>query len=277
MALVSAQYSEKGGVGKTSITTGLAAVAGGRGMRVVVVDADPRATATEELGVDVGAETLTLNDLLYIPEDADPVDPAEAIGDVLQAAGRAWPSTVRVLASERNLANRETDPKPIDGRLARGLAALDAAGEVDLVLCDPPPRAGGKLVTAILTAATTVVIPSTLLTDGFKGVEHAKRTIKLMRQGANPALHYAGIVRSIVPRDPDRREVHTEIDNALGDAYPGEILDVQIREYAIREEARMACVPITSAPGREAKILTGLYGELLDHLLNGQHGGKSAR
>lgn len=265
--LVSAQYSEKGGVGKTSITTGLAAVAADRGLRVVVVDGDPRATATEELGVDVDSSVLTLNDLLYIPTDSDPVDPAEAIGDVLQPAGAAWPSNVRVIASERNLANRETDPHAIEGRLARGLAVLD--GEVDLVLCDPPPRAGGKLVTALLTAAGTVVIPTTLLTDGFKGVEHAKRTMKLIRQGANPGLRYAGIVRSIVPRDPDRREIHAEIDNALAETYPGEIVDVQIREYVVREEARAACVPITAAPGREAKILAGLYGELLDHLLSG--------
>ncbi|MEU8310751.1 hypothetical protein AB0C84_45175 [Actinomadura sp. NPDC048955] len=43
-----------------------------------------------------------------------------------------------MLASEQNLANRETDPAPVDGRLARGLAALEEAGEVDLVLCDRP-------------------------------------------------------------------------------------------------------------------------------------------
>ena len=64
-----AQCGEKGGTGKSSLTNGLAAVAGDRGMRVVVCDVDPRATATDELGVKVGKQTLTLNDLLYMPEE----------------------------------------------------------------------------------------------------------------------------------------------------------------------------------------------------------------
>ncbi|QXJ27064.1 ParA family protein (plasmid) [Actinomadura graeca] len=262
--LVSAQYSEKGGVGKTSITTGMAATAAEDGARVIVVDADPRASATEELGVVVGPQTLTLNDLLYVPEDADPVDPAEAIGDVLLPAGEHWPGTVRVIAAERQLAHRETDPHAIEGRLARGLAALD--GEADLVLIDLPPRAGGKLVTTGLTAATHVVIPTMLTTDGYSGVAHARRSLRLIRQGANPGLTYAGIVRSIVPRESDRRAVHDQIDTDLAEDFPGEVVAVQITEYAIREDARYTSFPITRAPGREAKILADQYRALLDHL-----------
>lgn len=262
------QYSEKGGVGKTSVTDGLAAVAGDRGYQVVVVDADPRATATEELGIEDTSEIFTLNDLLYIPQDGDPPDPAEVVHDVLQPAGKDWPSTVRVIAAERNLANRETDPAPIEGRLRRALLALE--GEVDIVLCDLPPRAGGKLVTTVLTAATKVVIPATLTADGLKGIEQARKTMRLIQQGANPDLEYAGIVRSIVPRDPDRRAVHDLIDDTLAETYSAEVLDTQIREYAVREESRVACVPITAAPGREAKLLVKAYGELLDHLVQGE-------
>jgi chromosome partitioning protein len=265
MAIASAQYSEKGGVAKTSNTNGLAAVAGDRGMRVVVVDGDPRGSATEELGVDPGDDTLTFNDLLYIPTDGDPPDPAEVVGDVIQPAGKSWPPTVRVIPAERALARRETDMAPLETRLKR---AMTGVNDVDLWLFDLPPRAGGKLVTTMLNAATTVLIPATLTADGFRGVEQARRTMKLIKQGVNPGLAYAGIVRSIVPRAGERRTVHDEVDNALADTYPGEIIDVQITEYAIREEARLACVPITAAPGREAKILTGAYNALLDYLLS---------
>lgn len=261
----SAQYSEKGGVGKTSDTDGLAAVAGERGLNVVVVDGDPRATATQELDVAIDRDTLTLNDLLMIPAKGDPPDPAEVIEDVIQPAGKKWPSNVRVIPAERNLAHRESDPAPIETRLAR---AIVGAPDVDLWLMDAPPRPGGKLVTALLAAATTGLIPATLTTDGYDGIEHAKRSMKLIRQGMNPDLGYAGIVRSIVPKDSDRRGVHDEIDELLAEVYPGEILDIEITEYAIREEVRLACIPITAAPGREAKILTGKYGLLLDHLLS---------
>lgn len=270
MATASAQYSEKGGVAKTSNTNGLAAVAGERGLNVIVVDGDPRGSATEELGVELDDDTLTLNDLLYIPPAGDPPDPADVIEDVIQPAGPDWPANVRVIAAERKLANRETDAAPIETRLARAMAG---AQDVDLWLFDLPPRAGGKLVTTMLTAATTVLIPATLTTDGYRGVEQAKRSLKLIRQGANPDLGYAGIVRSIVPRPGDRRTVHDEIDEALAATYAGEILDLQITEYAVREEARLACVPITAMTGREAKRLTGVYGQLLDHLLSGVNRG----
>jgi cellulose biosynthesis protein BcsQ len=51
-------------------------------MRVLVVDNDPRGTATNELGIEEAqlSQILTLNDLLAIPDKGDPADPAEAIG-----------------------------------------------------------------------------------------------------------------------------------------------------------------------------------------------------
>jgi chromosome partitioning protein len=262
-----AEYGEKGGIGKTSLTNGVAAKAGDRGMRVVVVDGDPRGTATDELGVQMGSQTLTLNDLLYMPVDpeVEPADPAEAIWDVLQPAGPAWPSTVRVIPAERKLANREMDPRPFEGRLRQALAAL--TGEVDLILADLAPRPGGRLVTTILSAMRKTIIPAPLTTDGYEGVQHTMRSLRLMRAGGGHAPEVVGIVRSMVPRDSDRRAIHDEFDRLLRENYGGQLLDVRIRMYAIREEARLAAIPITAAPGREAKLLAEAYGQVLDRIL----------
>lgn len=264
--LVMAMYSEKGGVGKTSITNGVAAAAAARGLNVVVVDGDPRATATDELGVHVGKDTLTLNDLLAInPDLDDPPDPREVISQVLHPAGEAWPANVRVIPSERNLANREGDFNPFDYRLKLGLSGLE---DVDLVLEDLPPRAGGRLVSALLIAAEVAILPSTLTTDGAEGVRNAHRTLRLTRQGANPSLRELGILRSDVPRGTDRRKVHDAIDQLLEDTYPGHVLSVQIPHFVIREECRFAHVPITSAPGLPARVLTEAYGAVVSYLLD---------
>jgi chromosome partitioning protein len=262
-----AEYGEKGGVGKTNLTTGLAAAAADRGMRVVVIDGDPRATATDELGVQLGEDTLTLNDLLYLPEDADtmPTDPAEAVWDVLQPAGPAWPSTVRVIPAERKLANREMDPRPFEGRLARAVAAL--GGEVDLVLADMAPRPGGRLATALLRAMRKVTLPATLTTDGYEGVQHALRSLQLIEASGERAPEVVGIVRTIVPRDSERRAIHDNFDALLREKYGEILLDAQILNYSIREEARAAAIPITAAPGRAAKHLAGMYGQVLDRIL----------
>ncbi|SDI51462.1 chromosome partitioning protein [Sinosporangium album] len=292
-----AQYSEKGGVGKTSITTGLAATAGDRGMRVLVVDLDPRATASIELGMPIpeagDPQIFTLNDLLYVDSaDDEPVNPWDAILDTVHPAGESWPTTIRVLPSERKLAHRETDSAPIEMRLRAGLAAV--ADEYDLILFDLPPRASGKLVTTGLAACADyggVLIPATLTTDGVDGTAQALRTIKQMRQGYSPGLDVAGIVRSDVPRDPDLRAINREMDRqlfdrvdtmlgawsdmVLGEPLPtsaGDELPIRylVRHYAIREEARYARVPITAAPGREARALVAAYGDILDLLIKRQ-------
>jgi chromosome partitioning protein len=263
--LVLALHSEKGGVAKTSTVTGMAAVAGERGIRVVVVDGDPRATATQELGIADTSQILTLNDLLFVdPRADDPPDPADVIGDVLHQAGPEWPGTVRVICAERNLANREADAGPMEYRLRRALAALTDA---DLVLCDLPPRAGGRLTTTLLTAADLVMYPATLQIDGYEGVREAHRTMRLIRQGPNPGLREMGIVRTIVPRPRDRRLIHDQIDRLLAETFPDQLLATQIYHYAVREETRYASWPITAASGRAAAALSAAYGVLVDQVM----------
>ncbi len=261
-----ADFSEKGGVGKTSTASGLIAVAAKRGMKVVGVDLDPRHTLTKELGA-TGAE-FSLNDLLFVDAEADepPGDPAVLVHQALTAAGDQWPANVRVLASERPLGRRETDPTTFELRLRRALDGLD---DVDLVVMDVPPRAGGKLASTALIAADRVLIPATLTADGYDGALEAVKTIRHIGApgGLNPGLRISGIVRSIVPRDRDRREIHDHWDGALARDFEGHLLPVQIHSYAVREVCRTACAPITMAPGREARKLEDVYGKLLDSIL----------
>lgn len=262
MTTVVAVYSEKGGVGKTALSSGLVAAAAARGMRVLAVDLDPRHTLTDELGVD--SPQFSVNDLLFVdPSDADPADAAELVQDALSPAGEAWPDLVRVLAAERALSHREVDATiGLEHRLARAVRGVD---DVDLVVIDVPPRAGGRLAGAALVTATVVVIPATLTLDGFIGAGEAMTTVRHIQRGPNPSLRVAGIVRSITPRPV--RQIHRELDRQLAETYPDLLLDARIPHYAVREEARTASVPITGAPGREARTLAAAYGSVLDVLV----------
>jgi chromosome partitioning protein len=256
---VLAVYSEKGGVGKSALSAGLVAAARKRQIPVVAGDLDPRGTFTAELGIpEDQAPAFTMNDLLALDPDGQTGLAADAFVD----ASPAW-SGVQVIAAERNLANRETDNTSVglEFRLRLGLKGVIGPGMVGIL--DLPPRAGGKLVTSALVAATDVVIPATLDEDGRIGVKEALSTIRLVKSlGMNPDLRVVAIVPSIVPGG--KRTLKDAIGKYLADTY-GDLYrdDLAIPRHDVRQQTRFACVPITDAPGAEARALTNAYDRVL--------------
>ncbi|MEU9174918.1 ParA family protein [Streptomyces sp. NPDC048420] len=261
-----AEVSEKGGVGKTSLTAGLIAVAAEYGLRVGGVDLDPRATLTDELGVD--DPELSVNDIYHVDPEKPPQDPAQIARKALVRAGKEWPSNVFVLPCVRKFGNRETDATTgMEFRLQRALWGIRDL--VDVLFLDVPPRAGGKIVGSALIATKKVLIPSTLTDDGHDGAKEALTSIEHYTSpgGLNPGLEIAGIVRSIVPRQTEYRQIHQDWDNTLREDFGDLVLPTIIRSYAIREVCRTGSMPITAAPGREAKHLQEAYREVLFHTL----------
>ncbi|MEV6617300.1 ParA family protein [Streptomyces sp. NPDC051051] len=259
MSRVLAVYSEKGGVGKSALSAGLVAAARKRNLGVIAGDLDPRGTFTAELGISADeAPAFSMNDLLAL----DPQGETGLATDAFAEAGKAW-SGVQVIAAERALANRETDNVAVglEFRLRLGLKGVIGPGMVGIL--DLPPRAGGKLVTSALVAATDVLIPATLDEDGRIGAAEALSTIKLVKDlGMNPDLRVVGIIPSIVPGG--RSTLKDAIGEYLADTY-GSLYrhDLVIPRHSVRQQTRFACVPITDAPGREAQALTEAYDRIL--------------
>jgi chromosome partitioning protein len=265
-------FSEKGGVGKTSLVNALAAVMGAAGHKVLVIDLDPRATATHELGVHDPA--YTVNDLLYIDaKDPNPVSPRGLAAEAILPTSDAWPDTVHLIAAERALGNRESDNTPgMEIRLKLALEGGVADG-YDLVLVDVPPRPGGKIAAAAIQVATHAILPSTLDEDGFIGAADAVVSIRRSRLNAGqPPLPIIGVLRNIV----DRRfsGLAQMYDVKLSQEWPAAstarcghcdettcphvprlIEGVAIPKYVVRQEARSAEVPFTSAGTPEADLL----------------------
>lgn len=261
-----AEVSEKGGVGKTSVTAGLIAVAAEHGLRVAGVDLDPRATLTDELGV--VEPQMSVNDIYFVDPEKPPRDPAEIARETLVRAGRHWPSNVWVLPAVRKFGNRETDQTTgLEFRLKRALWGLRDL--VDVVFIDAPPRPGGKVVGSALIAAHKVIIPATLKKDGYLGAREAMTSIEHYTSpgGLNEALKVMGIVRNIVPTKREYRGVHQHWESQLTERFGDLIMPTRIHNYAVREICRTGSIPITAAPGREAKLLVSSYREVLHHTL----------
>lgn len=251
--------SEKGGVGKSALAGGLLAVMAARGYRCLAIDLDPRATLTAELDAEVGE--FTVNDLLWSDPTADPDSLPELAGLAAQAvrpAGAAW-KQVELLAAERALAHRETDPSTgLEQRLAVSLRGV--VESYDFVVLDLPPRAGGKLVGAGMLAATQVLYPATLDEDGLVGVRDARRTRKVLAQSGGQVTE-VGVVRNVVA---PRTKLAAFYDETFGEEFAGLLLDTVIPRRVIRQEARGGCVPITDASTTDANELTSAYTAVLN-------------
>lgn len=245
--------SEKGGIGKTTCTLGLAAELAQRGVRVGIVDLDPRATATTWLGVEAPP-----GEHIGAILGQDDVDGAAA--DLAVTSG--WHEKITVVPGSRDLAALESAPQEYgDIRLRRALVGWDR----DVVLIDSPNRQGGYLIRSALTAAERIVYVTTPDEDGRSGVEWARSNVARFKQLSplNPGLTEAGV---IVTRWPDTIPTRDALGTleALEQDNPGLILRPFVPERVIVRSARAGEVWWGDYP--KGQIVADAFAQLVDHL-----------
>jgi chromosome partitioning protein len=173
--------NQKGGVGKTTTAINLGACLANRGLRVLLVDADPQGNATAGLGLD-DRPGGSMYDVLV-----DGV-PASSVAITTCQEG-LW-----LLPSTADMAGAEVELVPVAEREYRLREALKGvAASYDLVIIDCPPSLGLITVNA-LTAADVVIVPVQCEYLALQGLGRLVETLDLVRQNLNRKLRLQGLL-----------------------------------------------------------------------------------
>lgn len=251
-----AVVNQKGGVGKTTVSLGLASAAAHRGLRVLVVDLDPQANATS--GLAVWDPQVTVDMALQ-------VDRPGVLRDLVVASGWQLPPdgvVPDVVPSSPALAAREpqlvTDPIGAQDRLAVAMEGIDH----DLVILDCPPSLGLLTINGLFAADKALIVtePAAWASDG---VEQIQRTVSRVSQRRGGALDIAGIAVNRLGRTRDGRYWHGQLVETYG-----EMVLPAIHLRAAVAEAAAQSLPVHGLGTRAgAKEAAGEFDELLARIL----------
>lgn len=254
--------SLKGGVGKTSVTTGLASAALAAGVRTLVVDLDPHADATTALGVQPG-DQLDIGRMLKSPRRAKLAENVvrSSWADRTPSNG-AGPAVLDVAVGS---AYTGIYDRPDLGRrdLRRLSTVLTGAAEYQLVLIDCPPSLNG-LTRMAWAASDKVALVAEPGLFSVAGTERTMRAIQLFKQEFAPNLSPAGIVANRVRSGSSEHTYRlAEMESMFGEL----LLSPRIPEQANWQQIQGAAHPVHHWPGDSAKSAAGLFDELLSTLM----------
>ncbi len=192
-----AVLNQKGGVGKTTVTLGLASAAAAAGRQVLVIDLDPQGSSSWVLGIDNEwvEDHYTLSDV-FAGADFD---------DAISTS--SWADNVDVVAAGAELQRFEHVESDQAARRLQTALRQSCADGYDVILIDCPPSLGNLTTNALAAArhALVVVEPSAL---GLRGIGGVADTIDDVWDHHNAELQLTGVVLNRVPavsKEAERR------------------------------------------------------------------------
>ncbi len=187
MSKVIAITNQKGGVGKTTTSVNLSAALAYLGKKVLLIDIDPQANATQGIGVDRASLELTVYDAII---QSIPLDDIIVHTDV---------DGLDIVPANIDLAGVEIELSQVkSGREKRLKKVLDDVKDrYDYVIIDCPP-ALGLLNTNALTASDAVLIPVQCEYYALEGLTQLLNTILLTQKVFNEDLTIEGVLLTML-------------------------------------------------------------------------------
>jgi chromosome partitioning protein len=261
----------KGGTGKTTVAVNLGAALVERGQRVLVVDCDAQADATDTL---LGQREPDYNLYHLLQQQARPANGPNGATlrpeDLVQDTARVH---LDLLPAGPELAPADMEFGGVFRRenlLQRALG--DLPQRYDVVLLDCPPSLG-LLTHNALVVARWVLIPVEAEHYSTKGMAMMIRTIQVVQEQANPDLAVLGVVVARYEGGKRGPVVFRQLREQVGTIFPGLLYEQPIpRAVAVVESQVMRQTVVDYAPRSPVSLAyLDLAGEVLARL-EGAHG-----
>lgn len=246
--------SLKGGVGKTSVTLGLASAALAKGVRTLVIDLDPQGDSTIALAPARADDALDVAGVLDSPG-------YDAIRRATATSGWA-PEGLDVMRGSEGSARHDGVDIPTQnvGRLSEILSMTTG---YELVLVDCPPSLGGLTRTGLSAADRAIVVAEPGLFS-VMAVGRALRTIdELRRSGATQVQPLGIAVNRVKTRSIEQEYRLDELKTLYGPL----VLSPVVPERAALQQAQGAAQPIHAWPGAAARVVAFAFDQILDRAL----------
>lgn len=214
VARVVAVAMQKGGVGKTTTAINVAFWLAKLGFRVVLLDLDPQANASDGMGVEIGPDDVSMFEVL-VEDPSDRVALADAIIESKWGVG--------VGAAHGAMRKLERYGLGMGGytRFARQVRELPA----DFVIIDCPPNLG-ELTIAALTAAHSVLATVKPGPDEIKGIIELDRSVQEARENLNPDVSIDFVIATMFKKNTlVSADVKSSLEADWSHEYLGEVGD----------------------------------------------------
>lgn len=242
--------NRKGGVGKTATSVNLSACLALKGKRVLLIDVDPQGGSTVSLGLDKGAQKVTIYNCLI-----EGIPLSETIKSTEIQGLDIIPSNLDMDGADLELAPKMAR----ESVLKRLLAPVNS---YDYVLIDCPPNMGLTTLNALI-ACTDVLIPVQAEYHSLEGTADLKQTLADMAEflGHSPKRRF---LVTMVSRATKHSSAVIEI---LREQFGEEVYNTVIpRNVSVAKAPSFGKPVITYAPDSAG---AKAYWNLAEEVLNG--------
>lgn len=223
MVKIIAVTNQKGGVGKTTTSVNLCAALAYMKKKVLLIDIDPQANATQGIGIDRSNLEMSTYDVLVDEVPIENIIKSSSVNNLDVA-----PANINLAGVEIQLSQVSSGREQ---RLKKSLVAVK--NNYDYIIIDCPP-ALGLLNTNALTAADSVLIPVQCEYYALEGLTQLLNTILLTQSVFNEDLTIEGVLLTMLD---SRTNLGTEVSQEVRKYFREKVYDTVIPRNVKLSEA----------------------------------------